>query len=894
MKKTCVVFGVFGVLAVGLCGCLLCGEKADVVMDPKGPVATPAAALAAARELRASGRIPAGQAVEVCVKAGRYRMTEPVVFTPADSGIHFTGPGFDKAVFDGGETLAPFTARADGIWEAPAPEGPEFEQLWVNGVRAQRARTPNRFYLYMREPAPAQGRQAFYADPADVAPLAALSPAERDRVNIAFWQSWDMGYTGLKAADAKTGLVEIRGAQPGRSFFFWDRTCPRYALENYRAALDAPGEWFLDVTAKKVLYIPRAGETPSKTTAVVPRAPGLVMLAGNRAKGEIVRDVAFRGLGFAYTRWTMGPKGMPNGQSVVAVPDAVIRANGAEEIVIENCRIAHAGAHGVWLRSGCRKSRIRHTLVEDLGAGGVYFGDMRWDRQHPENNPAFLELTDSIVRHGGRTMHGAIGVWIGHAHDCSVVHNEIADFRYTGVSMGWTWGYRETCNRNNHIDFNRIHHIGQGVLSDMGGVYTLGDNDGSTVCRNWIWEVNGYGDNGSPAWGLYTDEGSHGLLLASNLVERCRDGAIHQHYGKENLYANNILATFDRFGVWRSRDEAHVTIRVMNNLFWWNNPEAGTYTGGGPNGALKNLPADGNLYWCTAGAPQAKAFKKVSWEAWRKGGADAQGAIVDPGFVDPAHGDWNLKPDAPARKAGFKPFDWKVAGVLPDDAAWRAKAAERTWDDFEDAPKAPRYLREKLKLDFEGLATGPLRNAMDGLAPFSVSASQGMLAVLDKDVAQGRRALRLTDRKEGVSYQPHINAACAVTGGVAVVRFAYRGIASSGMTFETRDYGAEGQPGFVAGLAVHGGTTSIMAGGKCVCRMKEGQWVDVTLRLPISGPDAGKWSITCQPRGGTAQTTVFPKWNSPRFRELTWVGFMTYGKGDAVWDLDDFELTVEK
>ena len=95
-------------------------------------------------------------------------------------------------------------------------------------------------------------------------------------------------------------------------------------------------------------------------------------------------------------------------------------------------------------------------------------------------------------------------MWIGHAHDCAVVHNEICDFFYTGVSLGWTWGYAPTVNRRNRIAFNRIHHIGQGALSDMGGVYTLGDSAGSEVANNWIWEVNGYAGNGAPAWGLYT------------------------------------------------------------------------------------------------------------------------------------------------------------------------------------------------------------------------------------------------------------------------------------------------------------------------------------------------------------------------------------------------------
>lgn len=881
-------------LWMGLAAALVagCDEKADIVMSAEGPVRTPAAALAKARELRASGAVK-GRPVTVFVKPGRYFVGEPTVFGPEDSGIHFYGRGYGDTVFDGGERLPPFRETAGGLWETDVRDGFDFEQLWVNDRRAQRARTPNRFYLYMKERDFTNGKAAFFARKADIAPLLSLPKDELDRVVVGVWQSWDMGYGRVKSIDAATGHVVMKDAIGHYDLFFWNKTCPRYSLENYRGALDAPGEWFLDVKARKLLYMPRPGERPETAVAIAPVAKGLVVLDGDREKGRIVRDVAFRGIGFEHTAFLMGPGGQKAGQSVANVPDAMIRANGAEKVVFENCRVAHAAMHGIWLRKGCKDSVIRHCLVEDLGAGGVYFGDMGADFKNRGNNAANLEIVDSIVRHGGRLMNGGIGVWIGKAHDCSVVRNDIYDFFYTGVSSGWTWGYAETINRNIRVNHNRIHHIGQGVLSDMGGFYSLGDHTGSEVRNNWVWEVNGYADNGSPAWGLYTDEGSKGIVFSDNLVEKCRDGAVHQHYGTENLHTNSIFLTFNRFGVWRSRNEDHITLRINGNVFWWNDPEAGTYTGGGGYESLKDLPADGNLYWCTAGQPGKTAFKGQDWEAWRKAGKDAHGAIADPLFVDPANGDWRFRPDSPALGMGFRPFDWKDSGVCASDPDWVKKAAEETWDAFEDAPKAPRYLIERAEMDFERFPVGPLRDGMGGMLPLNTMMGKpGGLSFTDKDVAQGRRALVFTDTPENAhSFCPHVSLPCCVTGGTAVIRFAFKPVKGAGMTFEARDYGEGG--GFATGLSFGYHGTGLSANGKRIAEVKPGTWADVEVRIGFGGAFAGKWSVAVTPRGGERKSLTFDRFSSAKFRCLTWVGFMTYGSNDSIWQLDDLRLSKE-
>ena len=79
-----------------------------------------------------------------------------------------------------------------------------------------------------------------------------------------------------------------------------------------------------------------------------------------------------------------------------------------------------------------------------------------------------ISVRDCTIAHGGRIHSAAVGVWIGNAAHCTVEHCDIHDFTYTGVSVGWVWGYADSRTHHNLILRNHIHDIGYGVLSDMG------------------------------------------------------------------------------------------------------------------------------------------------------------------------------------------------------------------------------------------------------------------------------------------------------------------------------------------------------------------------------------------------------------------------------------------
>ena len=560
-----------------------------------GTADKPFATIAQARDaVRAIIKAGLTKDILVQIRGGNYEQTGTMTFGPEDSGTtsssitYAAAPG-EKVVLSGGRKITGWTKGAGGIWTAGIPEAKAGKwyprQLFVNGQRATRARSPNQGWTEGKPVEPiiqtstdqnvvikvnSNQDGATWSNVGDIE-LVSLRNNEGGRKTL---QSVDLALT------ART--VTLRPPHRWAPKVFsndWFNGWPdgRCYLENALEFLDVPGEWYLDRNTGILSYWPRPGEDLATSEIVAPVVQKtLLSLAGTRERP--VENLHFRGIHVEHVDWPLPEEGYmglfsnnvplyrEGGNTGHRFIDAAVEVLHSRSCSFRDGGIRRAGGMGLVLREGTADIIVEGNEIGHLGAGGIAGG-------HPNvcfdyllaapppgpNEYKGYRIANNHVHHLGLDYFGATGICMYPTQDTTIAHNLIHDVPYVGIMIAGDQDPKTPFSGNNVVEYNEIHSVMQ-VACDGAGLYVIfvqPVGNGLLVRGNLVHDIpegdhpHGYkvGSTGIIVDGRPAPNHKRGVNLVNNVV-----WGIHHFAGplttafhppEESTWIDNLFLTID-------------------------------------------------------------------------------------------------------------------------------------------------------------------------------------------------------------------------------------------------------------------------------------------------------------------------------------------------------------
>ena len=683
-----------------------------------GTEASPFATLARARDhirtIKKDQGYPAA-GVTVWVHGGTHLLEQTLAFTAADSGtaaapvIYRAVEGSDpwlsggsivpaqlfKPVTDSSMlALLPAEARAqvlqadlaaagidDYIREVPdcfsgfTRNEPQFVHVFCNGRQMQWARWPNEGFAKFAEIVdPGSGLRDYEAQRAGklrpgVFRYAGDRPA-RWHLERGVWMMgfWARAYVcdAVRAGRIDTVKREITWAIPLRfGLDTWGAN--RWYALNLIEELDIPGEWYID-RAKGTLYF-WPPEPVERCTVVLTRLKEPMVLL------EDAEHITFRGIGFE------GGRG-----------DAVVVKKGSD-VQLLSCEVRNVGRHAVQLLSGTGH-KVIGCDIHHVGYSGVIMGGGNRTTLEPAGFEAVnnhIHHTNTVKRtHASPVSMRGVGMRLAHnlihhaphsavfygGNDLVMEYNDIYWCHYETAEGGVFYsGYNWTF-RGNEIRYNYIHHINDSLDGSPTGVNVvhLDDCVAGTVFRgNVVYRVGrGVSMCGGP-WNVVDNNLFIDCQIGASLSARGlawwewtkhpdgtvtgRDKRASHGYSTNNGLLNKLKQVpYDREPYTKYPNMANILKVDTIGAPWWCEITRNISI----NGPVLSVPKNLKPEWATV---------ENNWNGPDDG---------DPGVVAPYGEDYRLKPDAPARKIGFKPIPFGKIGLMNDGTrrSWPVEAKQ--------------------------------------------------------------------------------------------------------------------------------------------------------------------------------------------------------------------------
>jgi len=639
-------------------------------LSKSGPFSSFDGALQKVLKLKQAGN---KKEVTFFLQDGLYTLTSPILiderFANLDFKVSFTAKNTGKVMVSGGTNINSLQQQKDGSWfidkNKVQLDNLSILQLFVNDKRINVASTDfgkdhrirNVKEILTKDSIQYKpiAVQQFKIAPNDFASISILNKDEINQLYFMSYLNWDVTIKRIDSISLKDSLIYIYGKPMAPWNPMNNSSC--YQILNHKDFINKSENTCFYNNSGIYFNLPTEPIT-SKLVATVPLLNQLVVIKGQ--KDNKIKNFSFSGIGFNYTQCPFPSMGYEASQAAITV-NAAIEVNHAQNITFENCSIKHTGNYGIWFDVGCTYCKVIHCELSDLGAGGIRIGDpiQTYDSTLMTTNNL---ICNNIINGCGRVIPSAVGIHIGQSAANEVSHNTIFDLYYSGISVGWVWGYGKSQSHNNIISYNNIHHIGWGRLNDMAGIYNLGVSPNNLIDHNIIHDIYTYTYGG---WGIYTDEGSSNVTITNNLVYNTKSGGFHQNYGANNLLQNNIFLNGLTGQLECTRIEDHHSFTFKNNVVIWSKGRLLI----GPWDKI-NAVIDSNLYFNALNLPINYGNK--SFSDWNKMGYDIHSLVGNPGFEIDGDKKIIFKDRALLDKINFRPIDLSQTGVLGKDD-WKGK-----------------------------------------------------------------------------------------------------------------------------------------------------------------------------------------------------------------------------
>jgi hypothetical protein len=479
----------------------------------------------------------------VYLRGGTYSLSNTLQLNELDSGsngykVIYKAYPTELPVLTGGVPVTGWTLDSGGIYKATISSVSNFRQLYVNGERAQRARSSG-----------VSTALAYHYDEASKINGFIVSDSvvefydNPDHVELNWTREWVN--TRLPVGQIIAGESGEKVVLMQQPYFDWAMTMnavfdsiavtnPFY-IENAIELLDEAGEWYFNQTTSTLYYWPKPGENMESAEVYIPKetVETLLSIEGSSITSQ-AQDIEIQGLTFMHTTsLRASTQGIAPLQASFwaneadqtafttngVIPPAAIVVEHANQIVLDSNTLKHLGAAGIKMANDVQNSEITNNAITDTSADAVIIGT--WLHRHIDTALQEGLCTNILVRNNVISnvsneywSSPAITVFFGKQID--VQHNDISNIPYTGISMGWDgWGgvmWDEFTLGSNRIAWNKISDYMK-KMRDGGGIYTLNTQPDTVIEGNYISNMNNsYG-------GIYPDEGSGYIKVINNVIE---------------------------------------------------------------------------------------------------------------------------------------------------------------------------------------------------------------------------------------------------------------------------------------------------------------------------------------------------------------------------------------